>query len=761
MYKNVDASVSYVIELLEQIRNNEFVIKSGEFGEDLSKIIDRLNDDSFRMVVVGEFSSGKSSFLNALIGKDLLKHGVEETTATVTEIYNDISCADDDVRLDVYYSDGTVEKNIASDEIGNFTATTSTTHKVSSEIERVVIRSKILDTPAKVCFVDTPGLNGIADKHREKTIEQIKNAHLCIYIMQIRGLGQSDIDFLKFICRYQHNIIFVQNFIDELKEIEGESPEEKIDEQDKIIQEKIISENTSVKYEILPVSAKKALMARDRNCIKYNDEELTDELRNKIYDESRMAGIIKAIDGLMCENELIKIQKRDTIVIAKKLLEQLLEVVSFESEREIEEWEKSSDGVRINNYKKLLELYKSKKADNLKRLINFVESQAEDIRKNIKIDIGKRIELLEEDNKEHLNNYKEIDSLEKYREKEMSAELYSGISKIDDNEKEYMYRQFENVISDALLRIKEYTGEGLGSINVPKFEIKNQKAKINGFELENSQIKIFERQIDEGKKEVIKYSSEIKSVENAMIENDKEIKKLKDEKQKNEKIKDKELRNLGSMPDVEHKEKEQSVDEYRGGLRILDKLFGPKKTVKLVPYEDASKQDAWREKKRKIEEDYRIKEMELTQKICSCEDKQRQYEDKKYDSENRKKKVKKDIISIEEKLEAKLEYLKTAREFAKKECMVELKKEISGDVWQYLYEDVKPTMLDNFDDTVRESKNDVHKIVNDLYEMSYNEKINSLEKNIRGNAAVFSDNNRLIAMIKNTLKVMEDNLCRQ
>ena len=38
--------------------------------------------------IIGANGAGKSTFLNALMGKDLLKHGAKETTATVTEIHN-------------------------------------------------------------------------------------------------------------------------------------------------------------------------------------------------------------------------------------------------------------------------------------------------------------------------------------------------------------------------------------------------------------------------------------------------------------------------------------------------------------------------------------------------------------------------------------------------------------------------------------------------------------------------------------------------
>ena len=199
-----------MVNVLQEVRDNEYVKNVDLFEHDFQRIIDRLLDDSFRVAVVGEFSSGKSTFLNALLGKDLLKHGAKETTATITEIHNGNS-EGNETYLDVYYLNGKVESYISAERIMDYTATASTTHAVAQEIEKVVINSRIIDSDARVCFVDTPGLNGVADNHREKTIEEIKNAHACIYLMQVRGLGQSDIDFLKYIRFLYKGIIIKHN----------------------------------------------------------------------------------------------------------------------------------------------------------------------------------------------------------------------------------------------------------------------------------------------------------------------------------------------------------------------------------------------------------------------------------------------------------------------------------------------------------------------------------------------------------------------
>lgn len=52
------------------------------------RLLKQIDENELRVTIVGEFSSGKSTFLNALIGKDILPHASSETTATLTYIHN-------------------------------------------------------------------------------------------------------------------------------------------------------------------------------------------------------------------------------------------------------------------------------------------------------------------------------------------------------------------------------------------------------------------------------------------------------------------------------------------------------------------------------------------------------------------------------------------------------------------------------------------------------------------------------------------------
>lgn len=133
--------VSEIINVLEKVKKVDFVALNKSLQATLDNMLERLKTNTFRLAVVGEFSSGKSTFLNAIIGKDILKHGVQETTATITEIQN-LSEAEN---FDVYYVNGTTEKEIPIDKLIEYTSTSSKLHNVAQDIKKVVIKTRMFD----------------------------------------------------------------------------------------------------------------------------------------------------------------------------------------------------------------------------------------------------------------------------------------------------------------------------------------------------------------------------------------------------------------------------------------------------------------------------------------------------------------------------------------------------------------------------------------------------------------------------------------
>ena len=55
-------------------------------SENLNKLSDKVNNDTFKIQVVGTFSNGKSSVINALLGENVLPAYALPTTAVINEV---------------------------------------------------------------------------------------------------------------------------------------------------------------------------------------------------------------------------------------------------------------------------------------------------------------------------------------------------------------------------------------------------------------------------------------------------------------------------------------------------------------------------------------------------------------------------------------------------------------------------------------------------------------------------------------------------
>lgn len=106
-------------------------------------------DDIFLLVVVGEFNSGKSTFINALLGRKVLKDGVLPTTEKICVLRHQQARA------------------------------TSASKAADGDYEELFLDDSFLKN---VAIVDTPGTNGLIEKHAKLTEEVIPRSDLIIFI---------------------------------------------------------------------------------------------------------------------------------------------------------------------------------------------------------------------------------------------------------------------------------------------------------------------------------------------------------------------------------------------------------------------------------------------------------------------------------------------------------------------------------------------------------------------------------------------------
>lgn len=156
----------------------------------------RLEDDQFRLVVVGMFSRGKSTFVDALLGKRLLPTSKKPTTAVISKItYNEIP------EYYLHYKDD-VTKKLQEEEFFNLTASNvESDTSVESKIERIDFAE--VKYPLSFCkngveLVDTPGTNDLNQARVEITYQYLDKADAVIMLLAAdQALSVGEVEFLK------------------------------------------------------------------------------------------------------------------------------------------------------------------------------------------------------------------------------------------------------------------------------------------------------------------------------------------------------------------------------------------------------------------------------------------------------------------------------------------------------------------------------------------------------------------------------------
>lgn len=187
----------------------------------LQLIHNKQKDKCLNLSVVGEFSTGKSSFINALLGENLLVSSVVQGTTvvnTVIEYYAHpvLYILKKDGSYDIINAQSIEELR---DELSDVTTNSRSARNI--ELVRVGIPSELLANGIRI--IDTPGTNSTESWHEEITKDALKNlSDLSIILTDaIHPLPQTLIDFIdENLADIYAQCAFVVTYYDKIKKSE-------------------------------------------------------------------------------------------------------------------------------------------------------------------------------------------------------------------------------------------------------------------------------------------------------------------------------------------------------------------------------------------------------------------------------------------------------------------------------------------------------------------------------------------------------------
>ncbi|MCY6485825.1 dynamin family protein [Clostridium aestuarii] len=315
---------------------------------EIEKLEEIVEENKYKVAVIGEFSSGKSTFLNALVGKRILYSSNNEATGVITYLESGKRKI-----ASIFMEDGREKEiELVSEqnykELKNYADIKNKKDKISS----IAISYPLKGIDKDISFIDTPGLQGISLKQMKITKEILKEANATIVLITKKGLTQTELDILtgenkKFGAINTKDVFIVINKIGMMHQ--GRTCNEalhKIEETKNKVIEKL-KENRIKDVKIFAVDSKDSLWSSDdelyEKVLKDNNEELNIILKQEEYREraqfdlfkeflldfleegqrnknfledinSKISMIVEAFTDKFSDNESVKLSKENELI---------------------------------------------------------------------------------------------------------------------------------------------------------------------------------------------------------------------------------------------------------------------------------------------------------------------------------------------------------------------------------------------------------------------------------------------------------------
>ncbi|WP_375490849.1 dynamin family protein [uncultured Nostoc sp.] len=208
--------VEQVIDILFRLEISNELTKAQQLKETVLR-------DTFKILVIGEFNTGKSTFINALLGQEILPSYAIPTTAITNEIkWNQ------EPRAVLHFNETNKQPlEIPIDELENYVVIKD--DDAEQEIRQSPYSHIELFWPIELCrnnveIIDSPGLNE-SEVREEVTINYLPEVDAILFVMSALRLGPSihEKETLETLSTLGHeDIFFVVNQYDLLRERERE-----------------------------------------------------------------------------------------------------------------------------------------------------------------------------------------------------------------------------------------------------------------------------------------------------------------------------------------------------------------------------------------------------------------------------------------------------------------------------------------------------------------------------------------------------------
>ncbi len=188
----MNSQINKIITVFNGISPNLKRKMNQEELKDVANQIEDLKSPNITILICGEFKRGKSSFVNALIGRGVCPVDQDICTAVVSIIrYGEKE------KVIRYYGslDKPKQERIALEDIQKYTVGTADEIKNTIYLEIYLPLERLKDG---MTIIDTPGVGGLDPRHAFLTTFFMSQADICLFMTDVDGpMTTTELDFYK------------------------------------------------------------------------------------------------------------------------------------------------------------------------------------------------------------------------------------------------------------------------------------------------------------------------------------------------------------------------------------------------------------------------------------------------------------------------------------------------------------------------------------------------------------------------------------
>lgn len=241
---------------LRQLSKHNYVSQHAGLLEKVTALEEDIRQDRYKILVLGEFKRGKSTLVNALLGRSILPMDVLPETATLNEVvYSEKPF------VKVFYSNSLVEDGTLTPEfLKRFSANAENSQAYL--VDKIQMGYPLPFLANNITLVDTPGVADLDETRCDVTYKILPEANAVIFLLDANTpLTQSERDFLvdRLLPQGVDNILFLLNKYDFIDEEEDAGFLEDVEDRLRSILTDGEGQELFSDIHILPISAKMAL----------------------------------------------------------------------------------------------------------------------------------------------------------------------------------------------------------------------------------------------------------------------------------------------------------------------------------------------------------------------------------------------------------------------------------------------------------------------------------------------------------------------